>query len=61
MLPSPCINLCKMHPTVGLCQGCYRTLEEIGRWSRTEDTERAKILEAIVERRRQFPDLLTHR
>ena len=50
-----------MHPTVGLCQGCYRTLEEIGRWSRTEDAERAKILEAIVERRRQFPDLLTHR
>ena len=61
MLPSPCINVCKMDAPTGLCQGCYRTIDEITRWSRAAEDERARILDAVAERRTQFPDLLTHR
>ena len=41
-VPSPCINVCKMHPKTGLCEGCFRTIEEITRWSTAdEDYKRA--------------------
>lgn len=51
MLQSPCINLCKMDATSGLCQGCFRTLDEITVWARTDDTGRARILAAVAGRR----------
>jgi len=51
MIASPCINLCKMDARTGLCQGCYRTLDEITQWSRTDDTTRSQILNAVAERR----------
>lgn len=51
MLPSPCINVCRMDPATDLCVGCYRTIEEITRWSTTDDQQRARILQAVAERR----------
>jgi len=51
MLASPCINICKMDAPNGLCTGCFRTIEEITVWSRTDDAERARILAAIAQRR----------
>ena len=50
MLASPCINICQMDQTSGLCLGCYRTIEEITVWSRTDDAHRAAILSAVAER-----------
>ena len=50
-----------MDAPTGLCQVCYRTIDEITRWSRAAEDERARILDAVAERRTQFPDLLTHR
>jgi uncharacterized protein len=32
-VPSPCINVCRMDPRTGLCEGCFRTIDEITRWS----------------------------
>src|SRR5438045_718219 len=29
-VPSPCINVCHMIPETGLCQGCMRTIDELG-------------------------------
>ena len=29
MITSPCIDVCKMDEASGLCQGCYRRLDEI--------------------------------
>lgn len=55
MLRSPCINVCRMDPVRGLCEGCLRTLDEIARWAQTDDADRAVILEN-VERRRAAPD-----
>jgi len=51
MLDSPCINICQMDQTSGLCLGCYRTIEEITVWSRTDDARRAAILQLVAERR----------
>jgi predicted Fe-S protein YdhL (DUF1289 family) len=51
MIASPCINICKMDASNGLCRGCFRTLDEITVWSRTDDATRAQILAAVTRRR----------
>ena len=51
MTPSPCINICRMDADNGLCIGCYRSLEEITLWSRSDDAQRQAILAAVAERR----------
>lgn len=48
---SPCINVCRMDDVSGLCQGCFRTLEEIAGWSRAAAHERLAILAAVDRRR----------
>ena len=50
MFASPCINICKMDDRNGLCLGCFRTLDEITVWSRTDDATRANILAAVTLR-----------
>lgn len=50
MIPSPCINICKMDAENGLCLGCFRTIDEITVWSRTDDASRARILAAVAQR-----------
>jgi uncharacterized protein len=50
-LPSPCVNICRMDPASGLCEGCQRTIDEIVRWSSAgEDYKRAVWME--IRRRR---------
>lgn len=50
-IPSPCINVCRMSADTGLCEGCFRTLDEIARWSRQDDAEKRRILRAVAARR----------
>lgn len=50
-VPSPCINVCRMSPETGLCEGCSRTIGEIAIWgSATNDAKRA-IWKLIKKRR----------
>jgi len=49
--PSPCINVCTLDGR-GLCIGCLRTVEEIGRWIMLSADEQWQLL-AELERRRQ--------
>lgn len=51
MIPSPCINICKMDAGTGLCQGCQRTLDEIAAWSRLGDAQKLQILDLVAARR----------
>jgi len=44
---SPCIGVCRLEAFV--CVGCGRTLDEITRWSRMTDDERAAVV-ARIER-----------
>ena len=40
--PSPCISICRMSDDTTYCEGCWRTLDEIGGWGqRTPDDKRA--------------------
>jgi predicted Fe-S protein YdhL (DUF1289 family) len=53
MVTSPCINVCRMDEASGLCQGCFRTLEEIALWSRLDDRQRLGVLGAVACRREE--------
>ncbi len=48
---SPCVNICVVHPTSGLCTGCLRTLDEIATWSTLSAPERQMILDALPGRK----------
>ncbi len=41
---SPCVKICMLHPENGQCIGCYRTGDEIARWSGMDNAEREAVL-----------------
>lgn len=47
---SPCVNICVVHPGARICTGCYRSIEEIARWSVMTEAERKAVLEALPDR-----------
>lgn len=47
---SPCINICKLDER-GVCLGCFRTLDEIARWSRMSEKEKFAVLAELHSRR----------
>lgn len=47
---SPCIRVCVVHPEERICTGCLRSIDEITRWSKMTDTERANIMDALPDR-----------
>ena len=49
-VPSPCISVCRMDERTGLCEGCYRTLDEIRLWSSADDQARRAIWTQIDQR-----------
>ncbi|HTQ75034.1 MAG TPA: DUF1289 domain-containing protein [Burkholderiales bacterium] len=50
---SPCINVCRMNPGTGLCEGCLRTLDEIASWSAMSAQEKRAVLARLPGRRPQ--------
>ena len=48
---SPCVGVCRLDPLTKLCQGCFRTAEEIGLWRDADDRWRRSLLERIARRR----------
>ncbi|KUJ82187.1 DUF1289 domain-containing protein [Ruegeria profundi] len=48
---SPCVQLCVVHTAERICTGCYRTLDEISRWSKMDSAERAEIMEELPSRK----------
>jgi predicted Fe-S protein YdhL (DUF1289 family) len=49
-LPSPCISVCRMEVTTGVCKGCLRTLEEIAAWSTLDDAGKRTVWARIEAR-----------
>jgi len=49
-VPSPCINVCRMVPDTGLCQGCMRTIDEIIAWSKSGDDYKRAVWAEIRRR-----------
>jgi len=48
---SPCNNECIIDPVTHLCKGCFRTMEEIIRWSFLSSEERNEILQKVEKRK----------
>jgi len=48
---SPCINVCRMDPATGWCEGCLRTIDEIAAWGMLSDDARREIRAALSQRR----------
>ena len=50
-MPSPCISVCRIDASTGLCIGCLRTLDEIASWSALDEDARRAVWRAITKRR----------
>ncbi|ROL65228.1 DUF1289 domain-containing protein [Pseudomonas protegens] len=46
---SPCVSICALDEQ-DICTGCQRTVDEITRWSRMDNTERRAVLALCHER-----------
>ena len=46
---SPCVNICALDEQ-DICIGCQRTVDEITRWGRMDNTERRSVLARCHER-----------
>lgn len=51
-VPSPCINVCRIDPASGWCEGCTRTLDEIAAWSALSEAERRDLWRLLLARRK---------
>ncbi len=49
-VPSPCLSVCVMDPQTEVCAGCWRSLEEIGAWSRMSDEAKRWVWQRIQQR-----------
>lgn len=48
---SPCVGLCGIDATTGLCAGCWRTLDEIAAWGGLDADGKRRVLAAVAARR----------
>lgn len=53
-IESPCVKLCVVHPEARLCVGCFRSIDEIGSWSRMSSDERSAIMAELPARAGQL-------
>lgn len=51
--PSPCISVCRMDAVTGLCEGCFRTLEEIAAWGAMADADKRAVWQELMRRAQQ--------
>jgi predicted Fe-S protein YdhL (DUF1289 family) len=51
---SPCIQVCFVDPATRTCVGCFRTLDELGCWTKMTDAEREAVRPRLEERRAAY-------
>ena len=47
---NPCINICRMDLAGKYCQGCGRTLVEIGLWDQMTEAKRVEVMVTLPSR-----------
>ncbi|WP_415903293.1 DUF1289 domain-containing protein [Neptuniibacter sp. QD29_5] len=52
-IASPCVRNCCLNDQ-DICVGCYRSLDEILRWSKVSEVERSSILKNTDRRKAQL-------
>lgn len=50
-IPSPCVDVCRMNPATGWCEGCLRTIDEIAGWSTMTDLQKRAVWKLLPQRR----------
>ena len=50
LVPSPCISICRMDDSKGLCLGCQRSIEEIIAWGRLPENGKRAVWQHIRRR-----------
>jgi uncharacterized protein len=48
---SPCNKVCRINASTGWCEGCLRTLHEIGAWSQLDDADRREVVNQLDQRK----------
>lgn len=48
---SPCVDVCRMDPRTGWCEGCRRTIDEIAQWASLDDDMKRAVWENLAQRR----------
>ena len=48
---APGVDVGGMNPARGLCEGCFRTVDEIAAWSRMNDRDKFAVLAQLDARR----------
>jgi predicted Fe-S protein YdhL (DUF1289 family) len=51
---SPCKKICVVDPAQTICVGCFRTMDELGRWTLMTKEERLAVKEALPEREKAY-------
>jgi len=47
---SPCIDVCRLSPSSGYCEGCLRNRDEIKAWKSMRDSDRLALLDQLSTR-----------
>jgi predicted Fe-S protein YdhL (DUF1289 family) len=50
-LETPCVEICEIDRTTGLCRGCGRTIAEISSWVSLTSAERRRIMGELAARK----------
>ncbi|MBN8939877.1 MAG: DUF1289 domain-containing protein [Rhizobiales bacterium] len=53
-METPCVQICVIHPTARICEGCGRTLAEIGGWLSLTADQRRQVMAALPARLAQL-------
>ena len=54
---SPCIGVCRINEHK-LCEGCWRSLDEIAAWSGLDEAAQRAVLDQLADRQRQYAEKL---
>ena len=49
-VPSPCVSICHMNEATGLCEGCFRTIDEIMAWGALAENAKRGVWARIEQR-----------
>jgi uncharacterized protein len=50
VMETPCVKICVINESTGLCSGCGRSRHEIGGWTSFTNAERRRIMAELPER-----------
>lgn len=53
-ISSPCIGVCAMNEDTGLCEGCYRSIEEIQDWWDMTPETRNEVMNKLEQRQNEL-------